>query len=587
MFIKQDMVFNGIAASGGIAIGNVIFIDETVLYLSSYLSYKKIPLNKRNTEKLRFYKAIDKTRYELQIMYKKVNSLLGYKYAQIVSVHMLILDDPEMIKNVIELINLGFNAEHSLCKVINKIINSFKNSKDNYLQERTIDIQDVVKKILHNLSGLKHNANILKHNKHYTIVVAHNLDPSDTVNMREKYIKGFAIDIGGKTSHTAILAQGLELPAVVGLQVISLYAKTGDTVIIDGNLGKVILNPSFHSIVKYQKLCKLQKTKNKQELKNLRDFQTETVDHHKFTIYANIDNYDEVQSVLQHGAYGIGLYRTEYMYLNNNCIPSEEDHFINYVNIVKKMNPYVTIIRTVDLGGDKLFKLCSLDKNPFLGLRAIRLCLKYPQILINQLTGILRASAYGKIKIMYPMISSIEELRAANNILDNVKYDLRKKCVKFDDKIEVGVMIEVPSAVMVIDSIVQEVDFVSIGTNDLIQYALAVDRLNENVANSYDPLHPAILRYIRNIIEASHNVGINVSMCGEMASNTYYTPILIGLELDEFSVAVSQITKIKKIIRNISFIEAKIFAKNILQCSDKHEIINIINTSKFGRKNYV
>jgi phosphotransferase system enzyme I (PtsI) len=251
------------------------------------------------------------------------------------------------------------------------------------------------------------------------------------------------------------------------------------------------------------------------------------------------------------------------------------------------MKPYVTIIRTVDLGGDKLFKLANLSKNQFLGLRAIRLCLKYPQIFINQLTGILRASAYGKIKLMYPMISSIEELRAANRHLEDVKHNLRKKYIKFDESIEVGAMIELPSAVMIIDSIVREVNFVSIGTNDLIQYALAIDRLNENVANLYDPLHPAILRYISNIIKASHNVGINVSMCGEMASNPYYTPILVGLELDEFSVAISQITKIKKVIRNISFIEAKTFTKNILKCSDKHEIIKIINNSTFNKIKYV
>jgi phosphotransferase system enzyme I (PtsI) len=587
MFTKHDIIFNGIAASEGIAMGEVILIDETVLYINSCLTYRKIPLNQINIEQCRFTKAIKQTRYELQIMYKKINDLLGDKYAQIVNAHILILDDPEIIKNVINLINTGLNAEFALCKVINKILASFENTKDNYLKERIIDIQNVVRKILHNLLGVQDYRKNLRNNKNYTIVVAHSLDPSDTVHMREKSIKGFAIDIGGKTSHTAILAQGLEIPAVVGLQVISLYVKTGDTVIIDGYLGKVILNPSSRYIIQYKKKCKLKNIKKIKELKILGDYKTETLDHHKCIIYANINNSDEIQSVLRHGATGIGLYRTEYMYLNNNYIPSEDEHFVNYVKIVKKMTPYVTVIRTVDLGGDKLFKLGSLSKNPFLGLRAIRLCLKYPKIFINQLTGILRASAYGKIKLMYPMISSLEELRAANTLLENVKCSLRKKYIKFDEAIEVGVMIEVPSAVMIIDSIVKEVDFISIGTNDLIQYALAVDRRNENVANLYDPLHPAILRYIRSIIKASHNVGIKVSMCGEMASNPYYTPILIGLELDEFSVAVSQITKIKKVIRNISFIEAKIFAKNILQCSNKSEIIKIINTSQFNKKKYV
>ncbi|MDR3281890.1 MAG: phosphoenolpyruvate--protein phosphotransferase, partial [Endomicrobium sp.] len=307
-----------------------------------------------------------------------------------------------------------------------------------------------------------------------------------------------------------------------------------------------------------------------------------TIDNHEVLIYANIDNSDEVQSVLQNGATGIGLYRTEYMYVNHNIMPSEEDHFEKYSQVVKKMFPYPTVIRTVDLGGDKLASIGFLnierEENPFLGLRAIRLCLKYPKIFVDQLRGVLRASVYGKTKLMYPMISGLGELHEAGRILEKVKQELRMEHIEFDEDMEIGTMIEVPSAAMIIDSIVKEVDFVSIGTNDLIQYSLAVDRVNENVADLYDPLHPAILRYIKKIIDESHNVGITVSMCGEMAGDPYYTPILLGFGLDEFSVSATQVPKIKKVVRSTSFSNVKTATEEILKSSDRDEIMKIMAT---------
>jgi len=575
VFNKENIVIKGVAASPGIAIGKVFLVEADDLRLI----YRKIPMNARELEKKRLDAAIEKTRSEFEVAYNKINDVLGKNYAQIASVHILILDDPEMKKGVNELINNGVNAEYALFKVVTKIICSFETMEDDYFKERKLDVQDVWKKILSNLVG-KQKKNVITLDKN-SIVIAHNLTPSDTVSIRERLVKGFATDIGGKTSHTAIVAQGLEIPAVVGLKVISQHTRTGDIVIVDGDKGEVILKPEPEVVAEYIKKCSIQLTKRK-ELEKLKNFPAKTIDNHEVLIYANIDNSDEVRSVLQNGATGIGLYRTEYMYVNHNIMPSEEDHFEKYSQVVKKMFPYPTVIRTVDLGGDKLASIGFLnierEENPFLGLRAIRLCLKYPKIFVDQLRGVLRASVYGKTKLMYPMISGLGELHEAGRILEKVKQELRMEHIEFDEDMEIGTMIEVPSAAMIIDSIVKEVDFVSIGTNDLIQYSLAVDRVNENVADLYDPLHPAILRYIKKIIDESHNVGITVSMCGEMAGDPYYTPILLGFGLDEFSVSATQVPKIKKVVRSTSFSNVKTATEEILKSSDRDEIIKIMAT---------
>ncbi|MDR3256980.1 MAG: phosphoenolpyruvate--protein phosphotransferase [Endomicrobium sp.] len=575
MFNRRNIVFKGIAASPGIAVGNVFLLEVD----DFCLIHKEIPINIREAEKKRLNDAIEKTKAELKITYDKINEVLDKNYAQIVNVHLLILADSSMRKDIDKLIESGVNAEYALFKVIDKIIRSFEAIEDDYFRERKLDVQDVGKKILSNLVG-KQKKTIASLDKD-SIVIAHNLTPTDTVSIREKLVKGFATDIGGKTSHTAIIAQGLEIPSVVGLKVISSQARTGDVIIINGDKGEIILNPTPEVIAEYKREYDIQFAKKK-ELEKLKNLPAETIDNHKVLIYANVDNPDEVQSILKNGATGIGLYRTEYIFFTRKAIPSEKDHLEKYLQVVKKMSPYPTVIRTVDLGGDKLAKMGLLniehEENPFLGLRAIRLCLKYPKIFIDQLRGILKASAYGKIRLMYPMISGLGELRDANKILEKVKQDLRKEHVEFDEDMEIGTMIEVPSAAMIIDAIAKEVDFVSIGTNDLIQYVLAIDRVNENVANLYDPLHPAILRYIKKIIDESHNAGISVSMCGEMAGDPYYTPILIGFGLDEFSVSSIQISKVKKVIRSIYFADVKRAAEEMLKCSDRNEILKIMTT---------
>lgn len=574
MFVDRDIVLEGIAASPGIATGKVFLLEEEDFCFIR----KEIPKSFREAERKRFEDAIEKTRSEFTVTYNKINDVLGENYAHIADVHILILDDPTLKKDVYKLIADGVNAEYALFKVLDKIIRSFENINDNFFKERKVDIQDVGKKILANLFGKK-GKNLARVDEE-SIIIANNLTPADTVSVRGKKIAGFATDIGGKTSHTAIIAQGLAIPAVVGLKNISSLVKAGETVIIDGDKGEVILNPSSKTLLHYKNKYDLQLSRTV-ELEKLKNLTSETTDNHKIFIFANIDHSDEVPLILNKGAVGIGLYRTETIYFNRDSIPTEEEHFDTYSKVVQQISPYAITIRTFDLGGDKLTKMGLLnlgfESNPFLGLRSIRLCLKYPEIFISQLRAILRVSVLGKVKLMYPMISGLAELRAANAILDKVKENLRKENIKFDENMEVGVMIEVPSAVAVIDSIAKEVDFVSIGTNDLIQYTLAVDRVNENVAYLYEPMHPAILRFIKRIIDEGHKAGIKVAMCGEMAGEPKYTPVILGMGLDEFSVSPSQIATIKKIVRSMSFVDCKTMADKVLKLEDSKSILKEID----------
>jgi len=565
---KKNIIIRGVAASPQIAIGRVFLFEDDDF--STSLIRHSVAEKDRAAELGRFGAAVEKTREELKASYEKINEVLGANYAKIAEVHLLILDDPLLLNGVKTMINGGANAEYAVFSVTDKIIKSFEKMQDEYFKERKQDIQDVGKKIINHL--LEKQKKSLSEIKEDSIVVAHNLTPADTVAIREKFVKGFATDIGGKTSHTAIVAQGLEIPAVVGLRNISSQVKTGDFIIIDGSEGFVILNPSEENLEKYRKEVERQ-TAEIRELKKIKKLPAETLDGYKVSVIGNIDNPDEVKSVLNNGATGIGLYRTEFMFFNRSALPTAQEHFANYKKVACDMSPYSTIIRTIDVGGDKLAKAGLLnfneEANPFLGLRAIRLCLKYPDIFIDQLKGVLKASAFGKVRLMYPMISGVDELREANKILEKVKEDMRSKNEAFDENIEVGAMIEVPSAAVIMDALSKELDFVSIGTNDLIQYTLAVDRVNENVANLYDPLHPAILRLINKIIEEGHEAGIDVGMCGEMAGDPYYTPVLLGFGLDEFSVSSAQIPKIKKVIRSITFAEAKTLAAEILANPDR------------------
>lgn len=547
-------VLHGIAASPGIAIGKVFLLEDDDFALVQ----REIGKEETKKEIARFRDALAKTRSDMLATQEKIQKALGKEYARLGAAYLLILEDPLITRDVTKKIGEGVNAEYALYRIIEKVVRSFEMIDDEYFRERKHDIQDVGKKILGNLLGREKRS--LAGMTAESIVVAHNLTPADTITMRDNLVRGFVTDIGGRTSHTAIVAQSLEIPAVVGLKNATAQVREGDTIIVDGNQGLVLLNPPQEMLDNYRREQEIQLAQVR-ELEKLRDLPAETADGHRVTISANIEQTDEIKSVLKHGAEGIGLYRTEFLYFNRSTLPTEEEHYEKYRSVAQKMLPYSVIIRTMDIGGDKLAHLglegFAEEKNPFMGLRAIRFCLKFPQIFKTQLRGILRASADGQIKILFPMISCLSELRAANKILAEVKEELRREGKPFDEKIEVGSMIEVPSAAVISDLIARECDFLSIGTNDLIQYTLAVDRVNENVASLYDPLHLSILRLLKMVIDAGHAAGKWVGMCGEMAGDPNFVKVLVGLGLDEFSMAAVQIPKIKKITRSLHLSEAK------------------------------
>ncbi|MFC1501748.1 phosphoenolpyruvate--protein phosphotransferase [Elusimicrobiota bacterium] len=570
---NKNITIRGVAASSGIAIGKVFLLEDDEFCLIQ----RQISKHEIRAELSRFKEAITKTRMQMLTTKEKMVKSLGKAYSRLGDAYLLILDDPIISREAVKKIHEGINAEYALFKVIEKVSHSFDMIEDEYFKERKHDVQDVGKKILRNLLGKDRRS--LAEIKSDSIVVAHNLAPSDTVLMRDHLVSGFATDIGGRTSHTAIVAQGLEIPAVVGMRNITSYVSEGETIILDGDNGIVIINPTSDTINDYKKQQKKQ-AEQIRELEKLKDLPAETTDGQKVVIASNIDDPSEIKSVVNHGAEGIGLYRTEFLYFNRTGLPTEEEHYRHYVDVAKKVSPHSVIVRTMDIGGDKVASLglegVTSEVNPFMGLRAIRLCLKYPSIFKTQLRAILRASAEENIKIMYPMISGVGELREANKILDEAKQELKREKIKFDENIKVGVMIEVPSAALTADIIAKEVDFLSIGTNDLIQYTLAVDRVNENVASLYQPVHLSVLRLLKSIIIAGHNAGRWVGMCGEMAGDPCFTMILAGLGLDEFSVSPAQVPKIKKIIRSISWDEAKKLSGEILDAKDTDAVIEKI-----------
>ncbi len=563
-------MYRGIAASPGIVIGPVFVLEEEDFII------QKRKIDDEKSEIFRFRKALNKTKQEMVHTKKKALQRLGKKHARLFDAYLLILDDTMLREDTVEMIaKEKVSAEYALHQVMENVLLFFEEIDDEYFKERGQDIYNVGRKVLRHLLGRERIA--LNQLESQVIVVAHNLTPSDTIAMREEKVIGFATDIGGKTSHVAIMAHSLEIPAVVGLRDITRNIKDGDMIILDGNQGIVIINPDTSTLENYYREQQIFLAEEK-DLEKLKDFPAVTLDGHKINLIANIEVPEEIKSVLSHGASGIGLYRTEYLYMNRKDFPSEEEQYESYKAVAKNMLPYSVTIRTLDLGGDKFsqqFKLAP-ERNPFLGLRAIRFCLKYPDIFKTQLRAILRASVKGKLKIMYPMISGIEELRQANKILEEVKDDLRRKKIDFDNDIEVGVMIEVPSAALVVDILVQESDFLSIGTNDLIQYLLAVDRVNENVTHLYEPLHLSILRLLKEIIQTGKKSRSGVAMCGEMAADPAVTMILLGLGLREFSMSAISIPKVKRIIRSIKIEETKQLADEILSLSDNEEIKKVL-----------
>lgn len=558
----------GIAAAPGISIAKAYKIGKEEFDIPKEpIRPDEIPLQIQL-----FEEALIATRKEIIELQKRISKDMGQEEAQIFDAHLLVLEDRMLIEEVISRLKKEqINVSFIFSEVLKKYIAVFSKIEDEYLRERTADLNDVGKRVLRHLLGKEHRG--LKDLKERVVVIAHDLSPSDTAAMHKQLVCAFVTDIGGKTSHTAIMAKSLEIPAVVGSVEATIKIKTGDMLIVDGTMGMVIINPDEETLRIYQEEEK-KLIGVAERFVAVKDLPAVTKDDHKVKIVANIELPEEIPSVKIHGGEGIGLYRTEFFYMNRKDAPTEEEQFQAYKFVAEEMKSNSVIIRTLDLGGDKFLSQFEMPKEiqPFLGWRAIRFCLARPDVFKLQLRAILRASSYGKLSLMYPMISSIEELRQANVILDDCKQELRHERLSFDEDIQVGVMIEVPSAALTADLLAKEADFFSIGTNDLIQYALAVDRANEKVAYLYEPAHPAVLRMIKSIIEAAHANNIWVGMCGEMASDEVFTLVLLGLGLDEFSLSSLAIPQIKYIIRSVSFEDAKRAAVQALSLSTTKEV---------------
>ncbi|MDD5775163.1 MAG: phosphoenolpyruvate--protein phosphotransferase [Candidatus Omnitrophica bacterium] len=562
------ITLKGIAAAPGINIAPAYkFGKEEFDIPMQPIKAEEIPLQIQL-----FEESLIATRKEIIELQKRIAQEMGQEEAQIFDAHLLVLEDRMLIEEVISRLKKDqVNVPYIFSEVLKKYIQVFSKIEDEYLRERIADLNDVGKRVLRNLLGKEHRS--LKDLQERVVVVAHDLSPSDTAAMHKQMVCAFVTDIGGKTSHTAIMAKSLEIPAVVGLGETINKIKTGDMLIVDGTMGVVIVNPDEETLRIYRE--EEQKLRGVAEkFLQVKDLPAVTLDGHAIDVAANIELPDEIPSVKVHGGQGIGLYRSEFFYMNRKDAPTEEEHFHAYKYVAEEMKPDPVIIRTLDLGGDKFLSQFDMPKEikPFLGWRAIRFCLANPDIFKMQLRAILRASVFGKLKLMYPMISGIDELKQANAILNECKEELRKVRQPFDEDIEVGVMIEVPSAALTADLLAKEVDFFSIGTNDLIQYALAVDRTNEKVAYLYEPAHPAVLRMIRSIIEAAHANNIWVGMCGEMASDEIFTPVLLGLGLDEFSMPSLAVPQIKYILRSLSMTEARKIADEALSLTTAKEV---------------
>lgn len=560
-------MFKGIGVAPGIVIGRAFRLDHPELEINlSWIRNSEV-----EEETNRFREAVEKAKADLEKIKKKLEGQ-DKEQAKIIEVHLMLLEDSTLVEETINYIKkYKVSAEWALKQVIDRFKANLANAETEYLRERQMDITHAGNSILRNLIGYEENP--LDDLKEDVIVVAYDLSPSDTVQMSKERVIGFVTDAGSKTSHSAIMAHSLGIPAVVGVAGLYASVDTGDLLIVDGTEGIVIVNPSSDVLEVYLEKQR-QYDYEIHELLRLKDLPALTLDVQKVSLLANVELLKEVDLALKYGAEGIGLYRTEFLYLNRHDLPSEEEHFQVYKTLAERIAPNPAIIRTIDLGGEKVLSPLDIagEKNPVLGLRAIRLCLTHKDLFKTQLRAILRASHYGKLQIMYPMISGVDELRKANAILHEAKEELDQEGIPYDKNIPVGIMVEVPSAAIIADFLAKEVDFFSIGTNDLIQYCLAIDRENEKVAYLYEPYHPSILRLLAHIIKVGHEENIPVSMCGEMAGDPKYTVILLGLGLDSFSMNADSLLKVKKVIRSVTLSQAEKVAKEVLSFTTSEEI---------------
>jgi phosphotransferase system enzyme I (PtsI) len=567
--LKKTFVMKGIGVSPGIVIGKVYLFDRLDAQVPFYnlndpgLVAKEIK---------RFRKALRESEKQLLELKKRLGDLGGgMEPLYIIDVHIMIMRDRKFIDLTLQNIReMCVNAEWAVRMTVDKYREIFDRMEDAYLRGRISDIQYAGQRILANLVGKKRTIIDMGEG---VVIIAADLSPADTAQMKIDKVLGFATDVGGKTSHTAIVARSIAIPAVVGLENISRAVRTNDDIIIDGSAGVAIVHPDPEIRKRYEEKKKLYEAAQ-DDLLDYAGLPAVTKDNYSVEIGGNIEFIEEIPSAIAHGADGIGLYRTEFIYINRENLPDEEDHLANYRSVVGVKGLSWATIRTFDLGGDKFFpdKKSSRELNPQLGLRAIRFCLKEVALFRIQLRAILRASVQGKLRIMFPMISGIEEIREAKRIFNEVKNELLAEGTELGNDIEIGIMIEVPSAVIVAEELAKEVDFFSIGTNDLIQYVLAIDRINERVTYLYEPLHPAVLRLIKQVVDIGHRAGIRVAMCGEMAGEPAYTMILLGLELDELSMNPLAIPRVKKIIRGATLKESKALLNKVMTLSSTSEI---------------
>lgn len=561
----------GIEASSGIAIAKAYQLVEPDL------SFEKKKVSNVAEELVRLKRALTTSHSELErFRDKKALEDLGSDRAAIFEAHLLVLNDPELISQIEDKIKTEqVNAEQALKDVADLFIMMFEQMDNEYMKERAADIRDVTNRILANLLGVKLvNLSMISEE---VIIIADDLTPSDTAQLNRKYVKGFTTNIGGRTSHSAIMARSMEIPAVVGTKLATSSIKNGDVVIVDGLNGEVSINPTREVIEQY-KNEQIRFEKQKAEWAKLVNESTVSADGHHVELAANIGTPNDLEGVMANGAEGVGLYRTEFHYMNRNDLPSEEEQFESYKAVLEGMKEKPVVVRTLDIGGDKELPYLELPKemNPFLGFRAIRLCLEEQDLFRTQLRALLRASVYGNLKIMFPMIATLDEFRAAKAILMEEKEKLVAEGIAVSKKIEIGIMVEIPSTALIADQFAKEVDFFSIGTNDLIQYTMAADRKNERVSYLYQPYNPAILRLVKMVIDAAHREGKWAGMCGEMAGDELAIPLLLGLGLDEFSMSATSILKARSQILRLTKQEMTKLVEKALQMSTVSEVMEAV-----------
>ena len=569
---KESAVLRGIGASPGIATGKVFILSRERVVVPR----RQIQAEQVKQELHRFQTAVAEAQRELQNAKEQVAASLPREALLIMDAHLLLLSDEMLVGHAAQLIEEELiNAEWALRKVMDELSALFRKMKDSYLRERGQDIEVVGEVLLRRLAGSPEMS--LAEIKEPVIVVAHDLSPAETAQLAGKKILGFATDVGSRTSHTAIVASSLQIPAVVGLERITREVSPGDLLILDGSSGSVVLNPTETTRREYQERKHRLQVMTR-ELRKYVSLPAVTPDGYHLRLTANLEILEEIKYLKDAGAEGVGLFRTEYLYLDRTDLPSEEEHYQHYRRLIEAVSPHSATLRTFDLGGDKFASQLNLadEMNPALGLRAIRFCLASPEIFKTQLRGILRASAHGKIKVMFPMVSGFHEIREAKRLLAESAADLDRQGIAFDHEIQVGMMVEVPSAAQMADRLAKEVAFFSIGTNDLIQYILAIDRINEHVSYLYEPLHPAVLQVIRQVVEAGHRAGIEVHMCGEMASDPLHLPLLLGLGFDELSMPATNIPRVKKIVRGIKKSDAAAFARELFRFDTAREVLEFV-----------